>query len=499
MNRYLLSATFRWPRRLAVALVCAASVLPGYAQGPGAYLTSNTNPPAPRRPSILFILTDDLGYGDLGCYGQTKIKTPNLDRLAAEGMRFTDFYAGSTVCAPSRATLMQGQHTGHVNLRGNTRGASLQANELTIAEVLQQGGYATGLIGKWGLADAGLPGVPQKKGFDDFVGYLENNHAHDYFTSYLWRYSPANAGNEEFDGRVEFPQNIGGKRGQYIPDLCTTAATNFIKIHKPDAVSQYRPFFLFLSYTIPHANNEVGRRTGNGMEVPSAAPYADEPWPAVEQNKAAMITRLDDYVGKLLDELELFKIANQTLVIFTSDNGPHQEGGVDPKFFQSSGPFRGHKRDLTEGGIRVPLIVRWPGKVAAGAVNHQPFAFWDIFPTLAQASRLTVPDTLDGISFLPTLLGQSTQKQHDYLYWEFHENGFHQAVRRGDWKGIRAGVDGKLELYDLKADPGEKTDVAAEHPEEVAKIEAIMKTARTEDPRWPALPADKTTQPKDPK
>jgi arylsulfatase A-like enzyme len=499
MNTYISPVSRRWLCWLAATVTLAVGGLPGFAQAPGAYNTSNTNPPAPRRPCILFILADDLGHGDLGCYGQTKIKTPNLDRLAAEGMRFTDFYSGSTVCAPSRAALMLGQHTGHLRIRGNASGATLQANELTITEVLHQGGYRTGLIGKWGLSDAGLPGVPQKKGFDDFVGYLENVHAHDYFSTFLWRYAPANEGNDEFDGRVEFPQNIGGKRGQYIPDLCTTAATNFIKIHKPDAVNQYRSFFLFLSYTIPHANNEAGRRTGNGMEVPSAAPYADEPWPAVEQNKAAMITRLDDYVGKLLAELELRQLANQTLVIFTSDNGPHQEGGVDPKFFQSSGPFRGHKRDLTEGGIRVPLIVRWPGKVAAGAVQRQPFAFWDIFPTLAQASRMPVPDTLDGISFLPTLLGQSTQKQHDYLYWEFHEGGFHQAVRRGDWKGIRHGVDGKLELYDLTTDLGEKTNVAGQHPEEVAKIQTIMKTARTDDPQWPALNADKTSQPQNPK
>jgi arylsulfatase A-like enzyme len=486
----------RW---LTATLALAAGMLSGSAQSPGAYNTSNTNPPALRRPSILFILADDLGYGDLGCYGQTKIKTPNLDRLAVEGMRFTDFYSGSTVCAPSRAALMLGQHTGHLKIRGNTRGGSLQAGELTISEVLHEGGYRTGLVGKWGLSDVGLPGVPQSKGFDEFVGYLENVHAHDYFTTFLYRYAPANAGNEGFDGRLEFPQNVGGKRGQYIPDLCTTAATNFIRLNKPDAFNQYRPFFLFLSYTIPHANNEVGRRTGNGMEVPSAAPYAAEPWPVVEQNKAAMITRLDNYVGQILEKLDAFKLTNQTLVIFTSDNGPHQEGGVKPDFFQSSGPLRGHKRDLTEGGIRVPFIVRWPGQVPAGSVQRTPFAFWDIFPTLAQVARLSVPATLDGISFLPTLLGQKQEVQHDYLYWEFHEGGFHQAVRRGDWKGIRHGVDGKLELYDLKTDLGEKTDLAATHPKEVAELEIILKTARTDDPQWPALTADKTRPPADSK
>ncbi|MCX6928931.1 MAG: arylsulfatase, partial [Verrucomicrobia bacterium] len=336
--------------------------------------------PAARKPSILFILADDLGYGDLGCYGQTKIKTPNLDRLAAEGMRFTSFYAGSTVCAPSRCALMTGQHTGHALIRGNAT-LALRPQDVTVAEVLKQAGYRTGLIGKWGLGDPNTTGLPQRKGFDQFLGYLDQVHAHDYYTDYLWRYDPPSDAKEGYDGRREFPENRGGKKGRYMDDLFTSAGVNFLRINQPDAYNHYRPFFLYLAYTIPHANNEEGQRTGNGMEVPSDAPYSDQSWPQVEKNKAAMITRLDTYVGLLLDKLKELRMDDDTIIFFTSDNGPHKEGGVDPTFFRSSGPLRGIKRDLYEGGIRVPLIVRWPGKVKAGTVNDQPWAFWDFLPT----------------------------------------------------------------------------------------------------------------------
>ena len=488
------------PRRqspwLAVALAYGLAGLAALAQPTNRVsVPVNTNAPAPRRPSIVMILADDLGYGDLGCYGQTRIKTPNLDQLAAGGMRFTDFYAGSTVCAPSRAALMLGRHTGHLRIRGNKSGSTLEADELTIAEVLQRSGYHTGLIGKWGLSEPGLAGVPQKKGYDEFVGYLENNHAHDYYTTYLWRYDPAT----KYDGKYEFPNNNMGRRGTYIPDLCTKAALNFLKNNQPDRFNRYRPLFLSLNYTTPHANNEEGRRTGNGMQVPNDGAYTGEPWPQVEKNKAAMITRMDADVGQLLDKLKALKMDADTIVIFTSDNGPHQEGGVDPKFFASSGPFRGHKRDLTEGGIRVPLIVRWPARVAPGTVNHQPFAFWDLFPTLAEIARQKLPAGLDGISMLPAWRGQPPAQQHDFLYWEFHEGGFHQAVRLGNWKGIRDGVDGPVALYDVQSDPGERNDVAGQHPDVVANIQGLMKSARTEDPQWPARTATQTKKPEDPK
>ena len=449
--------------------------------------STNTLPPASRKPSILLIVADDLGYGDLGCYGQTKIKTPNIDKLAAEGIRFTDFYAGSTVCAPSRAALMTGRHTGHTSIRGNAA-VALSPNETTVAELLHNAGYHTALIGKWGLGNAGTAGVPQQKGFDEFVGYLDQVHAHDYYTDYLDRYDPKHP-DEPKDVLFE---NQDGKRGLYIPDLFTKAALNFLTINKPDQFNRHRPFFLFLSDTIPHANNEEFSRTGNGMQVPSDAPYSNESWPQVEKNKAAMITRLDGDVGRILDKLRALKIEDNTIVLFTSDNGAHKEGGVDPKFFQSTGPLRGTKRDLYEGGIRVPMIVRWPGRIKPGQVSNQIWAFWDFLPTAAEMAMTNSPTNIDGISFLPALLGKTQTNQHQFLYWEFHERGFQQAARMGDWKAVRPQAGEPLELYNLKTDIGEKRNVAGEHADIVAKMEQYLKTARTESDRWPIKkPAEK--------
>ncbi|MBI5775529.1 MAG: arylsulfatase [Verrucomicrobia bacterium] len=436
-------------------------------------------PPAPARPSIIFILADDLGYGDLGCYGQKKIKTPNLDRLAAEGMRFTQCYAGSTVCAPSRCALLTGRHTGHGWIRGNAK-LALRPEDVTVAEVLKKTGYKTGAVGKWGLGLEDSTGTPQKKGFDQWFGYLDQTHAHNYFPDYLWRFDPV----RNFEGKLALPGNEGGKRGQYSHDLFTIAATNFVRINYPQLDNQLRPFFLYLAYTIPHANNELARKSGNGMEVPGDAPYSAENWPQPEKNKAAMITRLDTDVGKLLDELKRRKVDEHTIIFFSSDNGPHQEGGNDPKFFASGGPLRGIKRDLYEGGIRVPMIARWPGKIKAGSVSDQPWAFWDFLPTAAALAQVSPPEGMDGISMLPALLGKP-QKGHEFLYWEFHEKTFKQAVRMGDWKAVRNGVGEPLELYDLKGDVGEANNVAGKNPEIVEKIEAYMKTARTESAHWP--------------
>jgi len=467
---------------LLLCLAASSVVLPLRAQ-PG-----SAPSPAPRNPSILFILADDLGYGDLGCYGQTKIKTPNLDKLAAEGMRFTSFYAGSTVCAPSRCALMTGSHTGHGFIRGNAA-AALRPQDLTVAEVLKQAGYHTALVGKWGLGNPNTTGVPQKKGFDEFIGYLDQTHAHDYYTDYLWRYDPPSPAKQGYDDRMEFPENRDGKKVVYLHDVFTRAAVNFMRINKPDPFNNYRPFFLYLAYTIPHANNEEGRRTGNGMQTPSDIPYSDQPWPQTEKNKAAMITHLDASVGVLMDQLKQLKIDDHTLVLFTSDNGPHQEGGADPKFFQSSGPLRGIKRDLYEGGIRVPLIVRWPSQIRPGTVNDQPWAFWDFLPTAAELAQVKPLPKCDGISLLPTLLGQPQTNRHDFLYWEFHERGFQQAVRMGDWKAVRPQAGEPLELYNLKTDLSEKENVADKNPEVVAKMEAFFKTARTESDLWPIKPA----------
>ncbi|HEX5219030.1 MAG TPA: arylsulfatase [Verrucomicrobiae bacterium] len=463
---------------LLLAAWCGTLSAPGQS-------TNNSPPPAPRRPSIILIMADDLGYGDIGCYGQSRIKTPNIDRLAAEGIRFTDFYAGSTVCSPSRATLMLGQHTGHVKIRGNARGASLSPDDVTLASVLKNSGYRTALLGKWGLAEEGSPGVPQRVGFDEFVGYLSNVEAHNYYPDFIWRYDPPRTNHGGFDGKMAYPENGGAKKNTYVPDLLTKAALSYIKINKPDQFNRYRPFFLFLSYNIPHANNEEGRRTGNGMEVPGDAPYSDEQWSPPEKNKAAMITRMDADIGRILEQLKQSRIETNTIVIFTSDNGPHREGGVDPKFHNSSGGLRGIKRDLYEGGIRVPMIVRWPQRIKPGQVSDFPWAMWDLLPTAADMALTKPPENTDGISVYPLLIGRAQTNRHDFLYWEFHERGFQQAARMGDWKAVRPQRDEPLELYNLKTDLSEKENVAQKNPEVVAKFENYFKNARTDDPQWP--------------
>jgi arylsulfatase A-like enzyme len=430
----------------------------------------------PHPPNIIFILADDLGYGDLGCYGQKKIKTPNLDRLAAEGIRFTQCYAGTTVCAPSRSSLMTGQHTGHTRIRGNNA-YPLQPGDVTVAEVLKKVGYNTGLIGKWGLGLPGTSGTATKQGFDEFLGFLSQTHAHDYYPTNIWR-------NEDI---LLLDVNTNNQRRVYIHDQFTRAATNFIRINKDF------PFFLYLGYTIPHANNELGRASGNGMEVPSDEPYSKEDWPQPEKNKAAMITRMDRDIGNILTILKGHKIETNTVIFFTSDNGPHKEGGVDPAFFNSSGPLRGIKRDMYEGGIRVPMIVRWTGTIQPAQVNDFPWAFWDFLPTAAEIAGVKdkLPANIDGQSILPMLLGKK-QSPHEFFYWEFHEKGSKQAVRTGDWKAVRLAVNKPLELYNLKSDVGETNNVAAAHLDVIAKIESYLKTARTESPKWPlTLPTDR--------
>ena len=438
----------------------------------------------PHPPNIIFILADDLGYGELGCYGQRRIKTPNLDRLAAEGMRFTQCYAGTTVCAPSRSCLMTGQHSGHTRIRGNNA-YPLQADDVTVAEVLKKAGYHTGLIGKWGLGLAGTSGTPVKQGFDDFVGFLSQTHAHQYYPTNIWRNDRANAG--EMDAIIPLDGNLNDQRRVYVHDQFTRAATNFIRVNKNF------PFFLYLAYTAPHANNELGRASGNGMEVPSDEPYSKEDWPQPEKNKAAMITRMDRDIGNLLAILKGYKLETNTVIFFTSDNGPHNEGGSKADFFNSSGPLRGIKRDMYEGGIRVPMIVRWTGTIQPGGVSDFPWAFWDFLPTAAEIAGASdkIPANIDGQSVLPTLLGRK-QPPHEFFYWEFHEKGSKQAVRMGDWKAVRLAMNKPLELYDLKKDIRETKNVASEHPDVIAKIETYLKTARTDSPKWPlTLPTDR--------
>lgn len=428
------------------------------------------------RPNIIFILADDLGYGDLGCYGQKQIRTPNLDRIAAEGMRFTQCYAGSTVCAPSRCCLMTGLHGGHALVRGNDR-VPLRPQDVTVAKVLKAAGYRTGIIGKWGLGEPDSTGIPNRQGFDYWFGFLNQHHAHNYYPDYLWR----NETKVTYPGNVQKAENIAATFNIYAPDVFTREALQFV------GRQRNQPFFLYLAYTLPHANNERGRAEGNGMEVPDDAPYSDKPWPQPQKNHAAMITRLDSDVGQLLYRLQALGLDSKTIIFFSSDNGPHKEGGGDPLFFRSAGPLRGQKRDLYEGGIRVPLIVRWPGRIKPN-VSDLVCWFPDVLPTLAELSGAKAPDGLDGRSIVPTLLGKAKQKPPEALYWEFHEAGSKQAVRMGDWKGIRLKLGGPLELYNLKEDSAEARNVAADHPDIVAKMEAYLKTARTESEKWPLRP-----------
>lgn len=436
-----------------------------------------------RRPNIITILADDLGYGDLGCYGQKNIKTPNLDKMAAEGIRFTDHYAGSTVCAPSRCCLMTGLDTGHARIRGNAT-VPLAPEDITLPELLKSAGYSTGLIGKWGLGEAGSTGVPNEKGFDYFFGYLNQIRAHNYYPDFLWRNEiKVKLNNVNVIADRGYAKGIGSAattRVDYSHDLFSQEALQFVEQNKDN------PFFLYLAYTIPHANNEHWIVDQHGLEVPDYGEYADLDWPEAQKGHAAMITRMDRDIGRLLAKLRELDLDQDTVVIFSSDNGPHREGLNDPDYNDSNGPLRGIKRDLYEGGIRVPMIVRWPGQSPAGVTSNLPSAFWDIMPTLAEIAGIAAPENINGLSLLPTLTGQSEeQKQHAYLYWEFHEGkATHQALRMGKWKAIRFDPQGVLELYDLSVDIGEQNNVADAHPEVIAKIKDVLAQARQPNDVW---------------
>lgn len=419
------------------------------------------------KPNILFILADDLGYGDLGCYGQKLIATPNIDKLASESMRFTQFYCGSTVCAPSRCALMTGLHTGHARIRGNAR-ADLLPEDVTIAEVLKGVGYRTALVGKWGLGTAGNSGVPNRQGFDEFYGFLDQKHAHTQYPTQLW----------ENETEVFLDGNFGPGRKDYAQDLFTKRALRFLEANKTG------PFFLYLSYTTPHANNELTKQTGNGMEIPGENPYSDKPWPKPDRDFAGVVAKLDRDVGAVLAKIQELGIGEDTLVLFASDNGPHREGGNNPELFDSNGPLRGIKRDLYDGGIRTPFLARWTGNIQPGTTDAV-CAFWDLLPTLAEIAGAKTPSGLDGISFQPVLRGHALPPR-PYLYWEFHEGGFSQAVRMGKWKGVRRkNRQSPIELYDLTADPGETRDVAASNSTIVKEIANLMISARTESSIFP--------------
>ena len=452
--------------------------------------TNDTN-----RPNIIYILADDLGYGDLGSYGQSVFETPNLDRLAAQGMLFTQHYSGSTVCAPSRSALLTGLHTGHTFIRGNKEVRPegqhpIPDSVFTIAEKLKSVGYVTGGFGKWGLGHPGSAGVPEKQGFDRFFGYNCQRIAHHYYPYHLW----------DNDQKVVLSENEGNQKGVYGPTRIHEEALKFLTAHKDTS------FFMYYPSLIPHAelfapeenmehfrgqfNPEKNYEGTDEGEKFRNGPYGSQP--ESHAAFAAMIEVLDQQVGDILDLVDQLGIAENTIIFFTSDNGPHLEGGADPDFFNSNGPLQGYKRDLYEGGIRVPLIVQWKGHIEPGTFSEHPSAFWDFFPTACDIAKVEAPRNLDGISYLPTLLGQG-QPQHDYLYWEFHEKGGRIAVRKGPWKAVKYDVfkdpNRPMELYNLLQDIGETRNVAAQHPNIVTDMAAIIKEAHVPSESFPfAMP-----------
>lgn len=456
--------------------------------------------------NVIYILADDLGYGDVGCYGQKLIDTPNIDQLACEGMLFTDHYSGTSVSAPSRASLMTGLHTGHTHIRGNIGGVGhgpregqqpLPKGTYTLGCMFQQAGYVTGAFGKWGLGYPGSEGDPTEQGFDEFYGYNCQALAHKYYQEYIWHNRDT----------VWMSGNDLVNRVHYVPDTIHAMALKFIRDNRQNR------FFAFLPYILPHAelmppeDELMAKYRGRFAEKPyvrknhsgdysvegrSRNHYSSQPEPYAAF--AATVERLDRYVGDVVALVDSLGLREKTLIIFTSDNGPHREGGANPRLFKSNGPFRGFKKDLYEGGVRMPLIVSCPGTVASGVTSDHVSAFWDMLPTFADMTGTELPVATDGVSMMPVLLGRDGQNRHQYLYWEFHEQGGKQAVRQGRWKGLRLGVidnpDAKIQLFDLSADPHEDHDVADKHPEVVAQIADIMRSAHTPSELFPFGCAD---------
>lgn len=439
-----------------------------------------------KKPNIIYILADDLGYGDVGYLGQQKFDTPNIDKLAAEGMVFTQHYAGATVCAPSRSALLTGMHTGHTVVRGNKEVQPegqfpIPADTYTLAEMLKEVGYKTSVYGKWGLGFPGSEGDANFQGFDEFYGYNCQRIAHNYYPYHLWH-------NQQ---KIILKGNEGNGQAIYAPDHIHDKALNFIEENKD------HPFFMFYATPLPHAELLLPEKYTDkykGKLLPDEKYEGVDDGPTYKNGGygsqdnphaafAAMINHLDAQVGDIVAKLEELGIAENTIVIFTSDNGPHQEGGADPDYFNSNGIYKGYKRDLYEGGIHVPMIAKWPNKIKAASSTDHISAFWDVMPTLAEITGKKLAENIDGISFLPTLLGEETQKKHEYLYWEFHEKGGRTAIRKGKWKGVKYNVLKKpnqtIELYDLDNDPSEENNLAAQHPEIVKELTKLMQEART--------------------
>lgn len=493
--------------RPAIVLVASMMMIAGACSDPEA-----DQPAEDRPPNIIYILADDLGVGDIGAYGQEKIKTPHLDALAAEGLVFDQHYSGSTVCAPSRAVLMTGQHTGHAVVRGNRgfggfrpeneRGQEpLPAGTLTIARMLQDAGYATGGFGKWGLGAVGSEGAPFRQGFDLFFGYYDQKIAHNYYPTHLWRNEervPLKQGfidvhppmTEDPDAPSDYRDYLGA---DYAPYRIVDEAETFIRENAE------QPFFVYLPVLVPHAalqisDSEIERFGYKGAfpEIPHIGDYTPHPTPRAA--RAAMISRMDADVGRIVALVAELGLSEDTVIMFASDNGPAAAGGSDPAFFDSAAGLRGRKRDLYEGGIRSPFIVRWPDVVPAGVRTDHVSAFWDVLATAADLAGITPPSGTDGISFAPTLTGEGAQAQHDFLYWEFFESAPAQAVRMGDWKAVRRYTGGDddealsplpVELYDLAADPRETKDIADAHPDVVDRAVALMNSrTRADYPEW---------------
>jgi arylsulfatase A-like enzyme len=435
--------------------------------------------PAPK-PNVIFILADDLAQGDLGCYGQTLIQTPHLDRMAAEGTRYTQAYCGTTVCAPSRASLMTGLHTGHSPIRGNREfkpegQLPLPSVTVTVAEVLKTAGYATACVGKWGMGMFDSTGSPLKKGFDHFFGYNCQRHAHSYFPTYLYRE----------DQRLPIPENEAKAKKIYAQNLISEDALQWVR----SQAEQKLPFFLYYALTLPHGSHEI-----DDLGI-----YRDQPWSELEKTYAAMVTRLDRDVGRLLELLKELGLDENTLVLFSGDNG----SALDPKskiaqhFNQAANGLRGFKRHLNEGALRNAGIARWPGTVPAGAVRHEPWAFWDFLPTAAELAGARLPQGFhtDGVSLVGFLKGGAAPER-EFFYWELHEGKPSQAIRFGEWKAIRSAPGKPLELYHLSSDPGEAHNVAESHADKVARAEVLLEQAHAKDPHWPLFPPTRTSEQK---
>lgn len=452
----------------------------------------------PRLPNVVFILADDLGWGDLGCYGQQRFRTPNIDSLALNGLRFTQCYSGTTVSAPSRSCLITGTHSGHTPIRGNLEldpegQFPLPEGTETLFHDLKDAGYTTGAFGKWGLGFIGSTGDPLKQGVDRFYGFNCQLLAHSYYPDHLW----------DNGTRIELPDNtdsIPYGQGTYAPDLIHQEALAFLD----SSAAAGKPFFLWYPTTIPHAELIVPE---DSIMVSLRGKYPETPYHGIDDGPyfrrggycsqpephaafAAMVTRLDHYVGDLVRHLKELGIYYNTIIIFSSDNGPHREGGADPDFFDSNGPWRGYKRDVYEGGIRVPMIVSWPGHIKPGTETDFMCSFWDLMPTFRDLTGSADPEGMDGISLLPLLEGRKGQQKHDYLYFEFQELGGRQAVREGEWKLVHMDIrtdTPRYELYNLAQDPGETNDVSASHPDIVARLQALMSEAHIPNPDFPIL------------